>query len=149
MNSLRRLLREEPTVIYPAHGPRIPDGVTVIASAFETEIDRYSEVCKRLSGVERIAGIEINASCPHVKSGGIEFGQNPRVLAELVRSTRRATPLPLLVKLSPNVTDIAEMARVCAPGEERSRGFSEDGVREADTRATASLGCIDFCGEVP
>ncbi len=93
--------------------PAIPEGVTVVASVFETEIDRYAEVCKRLTGVPRVKGLEINASCPHVKSGGIEFGQNPRLLAELVRSTRRATPLPLLVKLSPNVTDIAEMARVC------------------------------------
>ncbi|MGI9590655.1 MAG: dihydroorotate dehydrogenase [Myxococcota bacterium] len=93
--------------------PAIPDAVTVIASVFETEIDGYAEVCKRLSGVERIAGVEINASCPHVKSGGIEFGQNPAVLAELVRAVRRATTGPLLIKLSPNVTSIAEMARVC------------------------------------
>jgi len=63
--------------------------------------------------VSRLAGIEVNASCPHVKSGGIEFGQDPAVLADLVRATRRATSLPLLVKLSPNVTNIAEMARVC------------------------------------
>jgi dihydroorotate dehydrogenase (NAD+) catalytic subunit len=60
-----------------------------------------------------VAGLEINASCPHVKSGGIEFGQRPELLGELVRETRRATSLPLLVKLSPNVTDIREMARVC------------------------------------
>ena len=93
--------------------PGIPDGVTVVASVFETEIDRYAQVCQRLSGVSRIAGIEVNASCPHVKSGGIEFGQQPKLLAKLVRATRRATPLPLLVKLSPNVTDIAAMARVC------------------------------------
>jgi dihydroorotate dehydrogenase (NAD+) catalytic subunit len=93
--------------------PAIPEGVTVIASVFETEVDRYAEVCKRLTGVERVAGIEINASCPHVKSGGIEFGQDPEVLAALVRATRRSTSLPLLIKLSPNVTDIAEMARVC------------------------------------
>jgi len=93
--------------------PAIPDGVTVIASVFETGIDGYAEVCKRLSGVERIAGLEINASCPHVKSGGIEFGQDPRVLAELVRAVRRASDGPLLIKLSPNVTSIAEMARVC------------------------------------
>ena len=93
--------------------PRLPDGVTVVASVFETEIDRYAEVCKRLTGVPKVAGIEINASCPHVKSGGIEFGQDPRVLAELVRAVRQATSLPLLAKLSPNVTDIAEMGRVC------------------------------------
>ncbi len=93
--------------------PAIPDGVTVIASVFETDIDCYAEVCKRLTGVPRVAGLEINASCPHVKSGGIEFGQNAEVLGQLVRSARRATSLPLLVKLSPNVTHIDEMARVC------------------------------------
>lgn len=93
--------------------PALPDGVTVIASLFETEIDRYAEVAKRLTGVPRIAGLELNASCPHVKSGGIEFGQDPTMLATLVRSVRSATSLPLLVKLSPNVTDIGEMARVC------------------------------------
>jgi len=93
--------------------PALPDGVTVIASVFETEIDRYAEVCKRLSGVPRIAGLEVNASCPHVKSGGIEFGQNPKVLARLVAAARAAAGLPLLVKLSPNVTSIAEMARIC------------------------------------
>jgi dihydroorotate dehydrogenase (NAD+) catalytic subunit len=87
--------------------------VTVIASVFETEVERYAEVCKRLGSAPRIAGLEINASCPHVKSGGIEFGQDPRVLASLVRATRGATSLPLLIKLSPNVTHVAEMARVC------------------------------------
>ena len=93
--------------------PALPEGVTVVASLFETEIERYGEVAKRLTGVPRVAGLEVNASCPHVKSGGIEFGQDPRVLAELVRAVRRVTDLPMLVKLSPNVTDIREMARVC------------------------------------
>jgi dihydroorotate dehydrogenase (NAD+) catalytic subunit len=93
--------------------PALPDGVPVVASIFETEIDRYAEACKRLTGVSRVVGLEINASCPHVKSGGIEFGQRPELLARLTRETRRATSLPLLIKLSPNVTDIAEMARVC------------------------------------
>jgi len=93
--------------------PAIPEGVTVIASIFETEIEGYAEIAKRLSGVPRVAGLEVNASCPHVKSGGIEFGQSPAILASLVRTVRQATAQPLLVKLSPNVTDIAEMARVC------------------------------------
>jgi len=93
--------------------PEIPEGVPVIASLFGTEIAEYGEVAKRLSGVPKVAGLEVNASCPHVKSGGIEFGQAPEVLRQLVRSVRRATTLPLLVKLSPNVTSIAEMARVC------------------------------------
>ncbi len=93
--------------------PAIPDRVTVIASVFETEIERYAEVCRRLAGVPGVAGIEVNASCPHVKSGGIEFGQRADLLGPLVRVTRRASDVPLLVKLSPNVTDIVEMARVC------------------------------------
>jgi dihydroorotate dehydrogenase (NAD+) catalytic subunit len=93
--------------------PRLPEQVAVVASVFETEIERYVEVCKRLSGAPRVVGLEINASCPHVKSGGIEFGQSPPLLARLVRETRRGSSLPLMIKLSPNVTSIAEMARVC------------------------------------
>jgi dihydroorotate dehydrogenase (NAD+) catalytic subunit len=93
--------------------PLLPPELPVVASVFETEIERYAEVCKRLSGVPQVAGLEINASCPHVKSGGIEFGQRAELLAKLVRETRRASAIPLLVKLSPNVTDIREMARVC------------------------------------
>jgi dihydroorotate dehydrogenase (NAD+) catalytic subunit len=93
--------------------PVIPEGVTVVASIFETEIDRYAEVCRRLGAAPRVAGLELNASCPHVKSGGIEFGQDPALLARLVRAVRRATSLPLLVKLSPNVTHVAEVGRVC------------------------------------
>ena len=93
--------------------PEIPEGVPVIASLFGTEIPDYGEVAKRLTGVPKIAGLEVNASCPHVKSGGIEFGQNPVVLAALVRCVRAATDAPVLVKLSPNVTSIAEMAKVC------------------------------------
>jgi len=96
--------------------PAIPDGVPVVASVFGTSPAEYVEVCKRLTGVPKVAGLEINASCPHVKAGGIEFGQKPELLAGLVRECRAATSLPLLVKLSPNVTSIAEMARV-AEGE--------------------------------
>ncbi|MCL4684109.1 dihydroorotate dehydrogenase [Myxococcota bacterium] len=93
--------------------PLLPEGLPVLASVFETDIDRYAEVCKRLSGAPKLAGLEINASCPHVKSGGIEFGQRVELLARLVRETRRASSLPLFIKLSPNVTDIREMARAC------------------------------------
>jgi dihydroorotate dehydrogenase (NAD+) catalytic subunit len=106
--------------------PEIPEGVPVIASVFGTEIELYAEVCRRLTGVPKVAGIEVNASCPHVKSGGIEFGQNPAVLAQLIRAVRRATSLPLLVKLSPNVTNIAEMARVC-------EGEGADGIAAINT----------------
>jgi len=93
--------------------PALPDAVTVIASVFGTEPAHYAAVARRLAEVPRVAGLELNASCPHVKSGGIEFGQDPKLLAELVRTVRKATTRPLVVKLSPNVTHIAEMAKVC------------------------------------
>jgi dihydroorotate dehydrogenase (NAD+) catalytic subunit len=93
--------------------PQLPSGTTVIASIFGTEIPQYAEAAARLSAEPRIAAVEVNASCPHVASGGIEFGQRAEVLAELVRAVRRAASGTLLVKLSPNVTDIVEMARVC------------------------------------
>jgi len=99
----------------------LPENVVVIASCFGTEPDNYAELAARLSESSRIAGIEINASCPHVKSGGIEFGQDPRLLGELISRVRAATPKPLLAKLSPNVTRIDEMARVC-------EGAGADGI---------------------
>ena len=93
--------------------PALPDGTAVVASAFGTEIAQYGEVCRRLSGAPNVVAIEVNASCPHVKAGGIEFGQDPAVLAQLVKTARAGTDMPLWIKLSPNVTSIAEMARVC------------------------------------
>ena len=93
--------------------PRVAPGVAVIASVFGTEAELYGEVCKRLRGAPGVVAIEINASCPHVKAGGIEFGQDREGLAQLVRTCRRAASGPLIVKLSPNVTSIAEMAQVC------------------------------------
>ncbi len=93
--------------------PALPADVVVIASAFGTAPEQYAELAAQVSLHPRIAGIEINASCPHVKAGGIEFGQDPNLLGELVRSVRATTEGPLLVKLSPNVTRIADMAKVC------------------------------------
>lgn len=92
--------------------PAVPEGVPVIASVFGTDVEEYAEVCKRLQGAPGVAAVELNASCPHVKSGGVEFGQDPELLAGLVRACRRACSAPLWVKLSPNVTRIGEMARV-------------------------------------
>ena len=93
--------------------PALPEDVVVIASCFGTGPDDYAELGARLSESPRIAGIEINASCPHVKSGGIEFGQDPKLLGELVARVRAATSKPLFAKLSPNVARIGEMAKVC------------------------------------
>jgi len=93
--------------------PALPEGTAVVASAFGTAVDQYAEVCRRLTGAPGVVAIEVNASCPHVAAGGIEFGQDPLGLARLVAAARAATTMPLWVKLSPNVTSIAEMARVC------------------------------------
>ena len=93
--------------------PALPAEVVVIASCFGTDPSDYVKLAERLSESPRVAGIEINASCPHVKSGGIEFGQDPRLLDELVRRVRGASAKPLIVKLSPNVTRIGDMAEIC------------------------------------
>ena len=65
--------------------PAIPAGIPVIASVFGTSPEQYVEVCQRLADEPRVAGLELNASCPHVKAGGIEFGQDPVALGSLVR----------------------------------------------------------------
>lgn len=93
--------------------PALPAGTAVIASAFGTAVEQYAEVCRRLTDAPGVVAIELNASCPHVAAGGIEFGQDPAGLARLVAAARAATGMPLWVKLSPNVTNIADMARVC------------------------------------
>jgi len=76
-------------------------------------IEEYVELAKRLSDQEGIAGIELNISCPNVESG-MEFAQDPRLTSRLVSRVRKVTPLPLIPKLSPNVTDIRVIARAAA-----------------------------------
>lgn len=84
----------------------------VIANFFGDTVEEYSEAAKRLSDVEDIHGLEMNISCPNKHAGWIIFGTDPKVTFEVVSAVRRATHLPLIVKLSPNVTDIALMAKV-------------------------------------
>lgn len=74
-------------------------------------IDEYAELSAHLEAVEAVSGIEVNISCPNVKSGGIAFGAYPESAAEVVRAIRKRTTKCLMVKLSPNVTDIVEIAR--------------------------------------
>jgi dihydroorotate dehydrogenase (NAD+) catalytic subunit len=88
----------------------------VVANVFgETEAE-YVEVCEKLDASSGIAAIELNVSCPNTECGGMIFGNDPASLATITRACRRATKLPLWVKLSPNVTDIRETARA-AEGE--------------------------------
>jgi dihydroorotate dehydrogenase (NAD+) catalytic subunit len=92
--------------------PRLADaGATFVANIYGRTIEEYEEVARRLEGVASLAAIELNASCPNVKEGGIAFGSNPEGLFTLTRRVREATGKPLWVKLSPNVSDIGSVAR--------------------------------------
>lgn len=86
-------------------------GVPVVANIFGESIEEYREVAGVLDGVEGVSALEINISCPNVKSGGIQFGTDPGEAAKVVRAVRGATKLHVMTKLSPNVTDIKLMAR--------------------------------------
>ena len=81
-------------------------GVPAIVNIWGTSEEEYAEVARRFSDVEGVAGLELNISCPNVKEGGHAFGTDPRTVASLVSAVRRATRLPLLPKLAPNVPDI-------------------------------------------
>jgi len=88
--------------------------VPVIVNIAGDSVDEYARVAAILDGVAGISGIEINISCPNVKSGGIEFGVNPKVAAKVTSVVKTASSLPVIVKLSPNVTDIVAMATAVA-----------------------------------
>ncbi len=85
--------------------------VPVIVNVFGETVEEYVKVAGILSDVEGIAGLEINISCPNVVKGGIEFGANPDLAGEVTRSVKSVTHLPVIVKLTPNVTDITEIAK--------------------------------------
>nr|HID57956.1 dihydroorotate dehydrogenase [Desulfobacterales bacterium] len=83
----------------------------IILNIYGRDLYEYTELVTRVDQIEGIAGIEVNISCPNVKAGGIVFGSDPKLAFELIGSVRKRTQLPLIVKLSPNVTDIAVIAR--------------------------------------
>jgi len=94
---------------------RLPElhrlGATVIANVWGDAEDDYVAVVERIADDPRIAAIELNVSCPNVVKGGMVFGNDPAALGALVARVRPCTRLPLVVKLSPNVSDIAACAR--------------------------------------
>ena len=83
----------------------------VIVNIFGNNQDDYAAIAARLDQVEGVRALEINISCPNVKAGGIQFGTDPDAAASLVAAVRKATSLPLITKLSPNVTDIVKIAK--------------------------------------
>ena len=84
--------------------------VPVIVNIAGETIDEYVAVTSKLEGVPGISGIELNISCPNVSSGGMEFGVDPQLAAQVTSEVKAATTLPVIVKLSPNVADIREIA---------------------------------------
>lgn len=90
--------------------------VKVIVNIFGGTIDEFQLLAQRLSDAEGVHALEVNVSCPNVKQGGISFGQSLPAVFEVVRAVRGKTHLPTIVKLSPNVTDIAEVAKAAHAG---------------------------------
>ena len=85
--------------------------IPVFANIYGTTVEAYAELARRLDEIEAIAGVEVNISCPNVKEGGIAFGADPFMAAEVTAIVRKQYHKHLTVKLSPNVTDITVIAR--------------------------------------
>jgi dihydroorotate dehydrogenase (NAD+) catalytic subunit len=86
-------------------------GVPAIVNIFGNTIEEYGELAARLDGAPGIAALEINVSCPNVKEGGMVFGTDPAMTSRVVEAVRGATRLPVITKLTPNVTSISEIAK--------------------------------------
>jgi dihydroorotate dehydrogenase (NAD+) catalytic subunit len=85
--------------------------VAVIANIYGESYSEYAQVAKKLSQVKGVHALEVNVSCPNVKKGGLSFGADPKAAAEVTRRVKAETHLPVIVKLTPNVTDITLVAR--------------------------------------
>jgi dihydroorotate dehydrogenase (NAD+) catalytic subunit len=86
-------------------------GATVVVNVCGTTLDEYVEVSRILSDAEGVGAIELNISCPNIKEGGIQFGCSLTGTFDVVNAVRRVTRLPLIPKLTPNVTDVSSFAR--------------------------------------
>lgn len=85
--------------------------VPILANVAGSEVEDYVEVAEKISTAANVTALELNISCPNVKQGGIAFGTVPEVAFELTKLVKEASSVPVYVKLSPNVTDIVEMAK--------------------------------------
>ena len=90
------------------------EGPKLIANIWGGSVEEYAEVAKRMG--DTVDAIEMNVSCPNVKAGGHTFGQDPKILNEVVSAVRTATKLPLIVKLAPNVPSIVPYVKACEDG---------------------------------
>ena len=85
----------------------------VMANVSGFSIEDYVYTCERLNSEEQVGWIEVNISCPNVHGGGMSFGTSPEAAAEVTREVRRVVTKPIIIKLTPNVTSIADIARAC------------------------------------
>jgi dihydroorotate dehydrogenase (NAD+) catalytic subunit len=85
--------------------------VKVVANIYGETYDEYRKVAKKLSSAKGVHALEVNISCPNVKKGGVSFGSDPKTAAQVTRQVKDETGLPVIVKLTPNVTDIAAIAQ--------------------------------------
>ena len=85
--------------------------IPLVVNIYGKTVEEYAELAARIDTLDDIAAIEVNISCPNVKAGGVAFGVDARAAAAVVKSVREKTSKSLMVKLSPNVTDIAEIAK--------------------------------------
>jgi len=88
----------------------------VMANISGFAIDEYVEVCEKLDACEQVGWLEVNISCPNVHGGGMSFGTDPRMAREVTEAVKKVTKKPVIVKLTPNVTDITAIAKACEDG---------------------------------
>ena len=98
----------------------------VMANVSGFSVAEYAETCAMLAEEEQVGWLEVNVSCPNVHGGGMNFGTDPVAAAEVTRAVRKVTAKPVILKLSPNVTDICEIAKAC-------EGAGADGISLINT----------------
>ena len=110
----REQIKKATSTVQPSTSNLQPHPIPLIANIWGGSVEEYAEVAKRLG--DAVDAIEMNVSCPNVKAGGHTFGQDPKILNEVVSVVRKATKLPLIVKLAPNVPSIVPYVKACEDG---------------------------------
>ena len=110
----REQIKKAISAVQPSTFNLQPQTIPLIANVWGGSVEEYAEVAKRMG--DAVDAIEMNVSCPNVKAGGHTFGQDPKVLNEVVSAVRKATKLPLIVKLAPNVPSIVPYVKACEDG---------------------------------
>ncbi|MDY4700809.1 MAG: dihydroorotate dehydrogenase [Oscillospiraceae bacterium] len=85
----------------------------VMANISGFSVDEYAYTCERLDSQEQVGWLEVNVSCPNVHGGGMSFGTDPKAAAQVTKAVKAVTKKPVIIKLSPNVTDIVSIAKAC------------------------------------